>query len=117
MPGEEQPERIPVHHQEYLTIIEQFNSMRGQTIAMEPHVLLMTAISNTIAAIDYEEPSTQLSSQWFLERNRAWLEFAVEQMPGLLQSAGASFDIQTKLEQMVAHLLARGDAVGRKRYR
>ena len=113
----EEPKRTPADPQEFLTITERFNSMRGQTIAMEPHVLLMLGISETIAAMDYEEPSTQLSSQWFLERNRAWLEYAVEQMPGLLQSAGASFDIQTKLAQMVAHLLDRGDAAGRKRYR
>ena len=115
MSRDEQPQHIPVDPQEFLTLIEQFGNIRDEYIQKELYVMLMLGISETIAAMDFEDSSTELSSQWFLERNRAWLEYAFLEVPGVVQSEEAILRMQTELSQAVDRWVSHRDASGGKR--
>ena len=70
---------IPTDPQEYLNLVELLEHVHGRSISYETHLLLITAVCEAIAAIDFEEKP--VSTAVVLSRVDSWLEFALAELP------------------------------------
>lgn len=75
---------VPTDPQEYLSLVEALEAMRGETIDKETHVLVMYSIAQAIAAFEHEyaedETIAESYAEWFLHRIHTFVEHSLREL-------------------------------------